>query len=317
MISRPEKKYRRFVLDKTPNGCAVKVMNLNLSIHGNSILNGVNFQVGYGDKVALIGSSGSGKHSLFKVLLDLYQPDYFNSNIKSSILGVNSQGWILDEDRQKYGKKSSVHIYNRPTSEYHPMELRLFVTNLDRDSFVFEGTLLDNVDPDRLSSQSEVIAALKHFDLIGYIVKAGRVRSFNGIRDYFEGLDIESLEEQDVSLAKLGDEPVNANEDNPENHQEVAETTKNDATTETKDYSGIDSRSTVFFQNFLIIKATRQHEKLEHEHAAHPEHFIPAEEQEIERIGSKNFNPRSMGFTESFYLAAPEKLNEDGVTSFR
>jgi ABC-type oligopeptide transport system ATPase subunit len=43
----------------------------------------VDFSVAHGERVALIGSSGSGKHSLFKVLLDLYQPVNFNPKEKS------------------------------------------------------------------------------------------------------------------------------------------------------------------------------------------------------------------------------------------
>lgn len=70
MKSRPQQKYHRFVLDQT--GSAVSVKNLRLSIHGNKIFSGVDFKVAHGERVALIGSSGSGKHSLFKVLLDLY-----------------------------------------------------------------------------------------------------------------------------------------------------------------------------------------------------------------------------------------------------
>lgn len=72
------------------------------------------------------------------------------------------------------------------------MELRIFVTNLDKESSLIEGTLYDNIDPDRICSEHDVITALKHFDLIGYIVKAANVRTFSGIIEYFEGMDLHS-----------------------------------------------------------------------------------------------------------------------------
>ena len=78
------------------------------------------------------------------------------------------------------------------------MELRIFVSNLDRDSSLIEGTLYDNIDPDRICSEDEVIVALRHFDLIGYIVKSAKVRTLDAIIEYFEGLDSSSLYMQEV-----------------------------------------------------------------------------------------------------------------------
>jgi hypothetical protein len=39
--------------------------------------------------------------------------------------------------------------------------------------------------------------ALRHFDLIGYIVKAARVKTFSGIKHYFEGLELHNVENEE------------------------------------------------------------------------------------------------------------------------
>lgn len=51
---------------------AVEIKNLDLCIHGNRIFDGLSFEVRRGQKIAIIGPSGSGKHSIFKVLLNLF-----------------------------------------------------------------------------------------------------------------------------------------------------------------------------------------------------------------------------------------------------
>jgi ABC-type multidrug transport system fused ATPase/permease subunit len=51
------------------------------------------------------------------------------------------------------------------------MELRAYITNLDKDSYLVFGTLKDNLDPDGIHTEDTIIQALKHFDLIGYIIR--------------------------------------------------------------------------------------------------------------------------------------------------
>lgn len=65
--------------DLEKKGPIVAVKNLDLSIHGNRIFNSLSFSVSNGERVAIIGRSGSGSHSIFKVLLNIYQTDSFAS----------------------------------------------------------------------------------------------------------------------------------------------------------------------------------------------------------------------------------------------
>lgn len=67
------------------------------------------------------------------------------------------------------------------------MELRAHITNLDRDSFLLFGTLKDNLDPDGIHEEENIIEALKHFDLIGHIITIIGSTKIDDICAFFEG----------------------------------------------------------------------------------------------------------------------------------
>lgn len=73
------KKYKEFKI--IPGTFAIDINNLDLTIHGNCIFRNLNLKIRQNERVAIIGPSGSGKHSLFKIILGLYKPD----NVKSKM----------------------------------------------------------------------------------------------------------------------------------------------------------------------------------------------------------------------------------------
>ncbi|MDR0376170.1 MAG: ABC transporter ATP-binding protein/permease [Spirochaetaceae bacterium] len=57
-----------------PQG-GIEFRNVNLNIQGNQILEDVNFRVGPGETIGILGSTGSGKTSLINLLGHFYEPD--------------------------------------------------------------------------------------------------------------------------------------------------------------------------------------------------------------------------------------------------
>src|SRR5215471_9635290 len=76
--------------DKHP---AIAVQNLRKSFGTQKVLNGISFQVGEGETVAVIGRSGGGKSVLLKLLIGLQLPD------SGSILIADEEITKLDNKR--------------------------------------------------------------------------------------------------------------------------------------------------------------------------------------------------------------------------
>lgn len=117
---------------------------------GQAVLNGVSFRVEPGEHVAIIGRIGSGKSSILRLVLGLYQPD---------------AGQVL--------------IDGADIRQLHPDDLRANIGAVLQDVTLFSGSIRDNVtlgDPalddaellrvTRLSGTHEVVAGLENgFDL--------------------------------------------------------------------------------------------------------------------------------------------------------
>ncbi len=80
------------------------------------VLYDVSFEVSKGEKVALIGVSGSGKTTIFKLLLALYQN-------RSGIIKIDGQN----------------------TSEFDVQSIRKQIAYVGQDSYVFTGTVCENI----------------------------------------------------------------------------------------------------------------------------------------------------------------------------
>lgn len=82
----------------------IQFTNLSFSYHSNVVkdketLNNLNFSINEGETLAIIGSTGSGKSTLIKLLLRFYEPK--NGSIK--IFGKNIVEYNLNELRKHFG----------------------------------------------------------------------------------------------------------------------------------------------------------------------------------------------------------------------
>ena len=87
------------------NGIAISAKNLSFSYPGGTeeepstlVLDNVNFQIKKGSRVAFVGGSGSGKSTVLKLLLGLYQP----GGGEISLMGDNIAGVSLESLRNAY-----------------------------------------------------------------------------------------------------------------------------------------------------------------------------------------------------------------------
>jgi ATP-binding cassette subfamily B protein len=82
----------------------------------NKILQGVNIKLNKDEVVALVGSSGSGKSTIFKLLLSFQK--HCTGNIK---------------------------LYGNSISEYSPKNLRKLIAYVPQENYLFSGTIGDNI----------------------------------------------------------------------------------------------------------------------------------------------------------------------------
>lgn len=116
----------------------MELRNVNVSLGGRKILNGVNLKVKNKERLAIVGESGSGKHVLFNTIMKIYERDQLqNSGIK--LLGMDLDGVSCEEIRQ--------HI-----------------CFLKGDPVVFAGTVRENIDPSYSYSDDTIMNVMWRID---------------------------------------------------------------------------------------------------------------------------------------------------------
>lgn len=120
----------------------VEFSNVHFSYEGGTpLLKNINFKASAGEKIALVGPTGSGKTTVINLLMRFY--DIHSGEIK--IDGRNSKDYKISALRKKIGI-------------------------VLQDTFLFSGTIMENIRYGRLNAtDEEVIAAAKLASAHGYI----------------------------------------------------------------------------------------------------------------------------------------------------
>jgi len=115
----------------TSDAC-VEFRNVSFSYNNSKdVLKDVSFKIEKGSKIAFVGESGGGKSTIFKLLLNLYEPN---------------SGQIL--------------IFGKDIKEYTKSELRDLISYVSQDIYLFNETVFENIRVGRLdATKKEVIQA--------------------------------------------------------------------------------------------------------------------------------------------------------------
>ncbi|MFD0715526.1 ABC transporter ATP-binding protein [Paenibacillus sp. GCM10027626] len=105
------------------------------------ILNDVSLNVEAGQKIALVGPSGGGKTTIFKMLLGLFEPD-----------------------------KGHIQIDEKNVREMELQDLRSYFSLVPQENFMYSGTIRENIACGKLdASEEEIIAAARDANALGFI----------------------------------------------------------------------------------------------------------------------------------------------------
>lgn len=166
-----------------------EVRKLAFSYGDTTVLRDINFCVHQGEKIAVVGLSGCGKTTLFKLLSGLYMPE-----------------------------KDHIFFRGIDVADISPENLRNYITVTTQEAFLFQATFEDNIKVAKLGgSKAEIITACKNAQLDSFIqtfvhgydtemnttiqaISNGQMQRINLARAFFRNTNIFLLDEPTSAL---------------------------------------------------------------------------------------------------------------------
>ncbi|MEJ8545003.1 ABC transporter ATP-binding protein [Brevibacillus borstelensis] len=129
----PER-YDTLTGEQQSNGSALNLQHVVFGYEdGPKVLDGISLTVDQGQTAALVGASGSGKSTVFKLLLGYYPP-----------------------------QDGGIHLLGKPLGAYTLAETRQMIAYVPQDAYLFAGTIEENIRYGcRNASEQELIEACK------------------------------------------------------------------------------------------------------------------------------------------------------------
>ncbi len=133
----------------------IKDLWFKYNVQGPWVLKNLNIEIKPGEKIGVVGRTGSGKSSLVQALFYLYPIDRGQIKIGEFIpkLDMNSSGVDLTRYRQ-------------------------LISYISQDPTLFQGSLRENVDMDQLCTDEEIWQALDRVDLKSWLKSMGQNLEF-------------------------------------------------------------------------------------------------------------------------------------------
>lgn len=126
----------------TDKGIVMKEVNLTLA--NIKRVNRLTFSIQKEDSVALLGDSGSGKHLIFLLLLQIFEIDD-----------------EVEDEGKKFTPESKIVISGYDLRKTNSRDLRQIMSYLDKEAVTFSGTVRDNIDPDFKFKDKQIIEILE------------------------------------------------------------------------------------------------------------------------------------------------------------
>lgn len=150
---------------------SIKFENISFSYEADTVvLNNINFEIRSGEKVAIIGSNGSGKTSILKLLLRFYSPD---------------SGRIL--------------INNKDIREYNIKDYRRLISVVSQDFYLFNNTIQENISLFSKVNEGELFKAIKNNQVYKFIDSFPEKYNTLVGRD---GMNLSGGQRQKIALAR-------------------------------------------------------------------------------------------------------------------
>lgn len=162
---------RKGVCIETLDG-EIELRNVQVGYEGKNLFNGLNVLIKAGEKVALVGESGTGKTTIIKIILGLIKP---------------KSGRVLIDNE--------VNLSEINLNSYYQ-----YVSYIPQESPIFDGTLRENIVFDKMYTDKEIINVLEKVDMLAWYKKLD-----NGLDTYLgeKGILVSGGERQRIALARL------------------------------------------------------------------------------------------------------------------
>ena len=169
-------KHTKGISNKIP----IEFDNITFSYNSNlKVLDGLNLKIHEGQTVAIVGASGSGKSTIFKLLCGFHKP-----------------------------QEGNIKLFGRKMNDWNLIDFRNQISLVSQDEYLFPGTIAENISYGRLgASMEEIIKAAKQVNAHDFIIQlADNYNTLIGER----GNKLSGGQKQRIALARavLKDAPI-------------------------------------------------------------------------------------------------------------